>query len=67
MEDPDCQGYKKKFIVPTKAYDFVTNLPPCLKDKEGFSGIRSDQKQIEGKLDTPLFDCALRQPSISPV
>jgi hypothetical protein len=67
LEDPEFQGYRKKVIVPTEPYDFVTNFPPCLKGKEGFSGIRPDQKKIAGKIDTPLFDCALHRPAISPV
>jgi hypothetical protein len=67
LEDPDCQGYRKKVIVPTEPYDFVTNFPPCLKGKEGFSGIRHDQKKIAGKVDTSMFDCALHRPAIPPV
>jgi hypothetical protein len=46
FEDLDCQGYRKKVIVPTEPYDFVTNLPPCLRGEEGFSGIRHDQGKI---------------------
>jgi hypothetical protein len=45
LEDPDLQGYRKKVIAPTEPYDFVTNFPPCLKGKEGFSGIRPDQEE----------------------
>jgi hypothetical protein len=44
LEDPDLHGYKKKDIASTKPYDFVMNLPPCLKGKEGFPGIMPDQK-----------------------
>jgi hypothetical protein len=44
LEDPYLQGYSKKVIDSTKPYDFVTNLPPCLKGKEGFPGIRPNQK-----------------------
>jgi hypothetical protein len=61
------QGYRKKVIAPTEPYDFVTNFPPCLKGKEGFYGIRPDQKKITDKVDTPMFDCALHRPAISPI
>jgi hypothetical protein len=44
LEDPYLQGYRQKDITSAKPYDFVTNLPPCLKGKEGFPGIRLDQK-----------------------
>jgi len=67
LEDPEFQGYRKKVIIPTEPYDFVTNFPPCLKDKEGFSGIRHDQKKIAGEIVTSLFYCALRRPTISRV
>ena len=66
MEGPYCQGYRNKVIVPTEPYEFVTNFPPCLKGKEGFSGIRNDQGKIAGKVDTSMFDCTLHQPSILP-
>jgi hypothetical protein len=33
----------------------VTNFPPCLKGKEGFSGIRPDQKKITGKVIHPCL------------
>jgi hypothetical protein len=45
----------------------VTNFPPCLKGKDGFFGIRPDQKKIIDKVDTPMFDRALHRPIISPV
>jgi hypothetical protein len=67
LEDPKSQGHRKKVIVLTEPHDFVTKFPSCLKGKEGFSGISPDQKKIVGKIDTPLFDCALHRPAISPV
>jgi hypothetical protein len=67
LEDLDCQGYRKKVIVPTEPYDFVTNFPPCLKGKEGFSGIKHNHRKIEGKVHTSMFDCALRQPAFPPI
>jgi hypothetical protein len=67
LEDPDCQGYRKKVIVPTEPYDFVTNFPLCLKGEEGFSGIRHNQGKIAGKVDTSMFDCTLHRPAIPSV
>jgi hypothetical protein len=67
LEDPDCQGYRKKVIVPTEPYDFVTNFPPCLKGEEGFSGIGLDQGKIADKVDTSMFECTLHRPSIPPI
>ena len=64
LEDPDCQGYRNKVIVPTEPYEFVMNLPLCLKGEEGLSGIRNDQGKIAGKVDTSMFDCTLHWPSI---
>jgi hypothetical protein len=34
LEDSDYQRFD-----PAEPYDFVTNLPPCLRGKEGFSRI----------------------------
>jgi hypothetical protein len=67
LEDPYCQGYMKKVIVPTEHYDFVTNFPPCLKGEEGFSGIGLNQWKIAGKVDTSMFDYTLHRPAIPPV
>jgi hypothetical protein len=36
-EDPELQGSKREVTGPTEPYDFVTNFPPCLQGKEGFS------------------------------
>jgi hypothetical protein len=63
LEDPYLQVYRNKVIAPTEPYDFVENLLSCLKGKEGFSGIRPDHKKIIGKVDTPIFDCALHRPA----
>jgi hypothetical protein len=56
LEDPDCQ-----IFGPIEPYDFVTNLPPCLKGKEGFSGIGLGQGKITCKVDTTMSDCTLHQ------
>jgi hypothetical protein len=45
----------------------VTNFPPCLKVKEGFSGIIHDHKKTTGKTDASMFDCALHRTAISPI
>jgi hypothetical protein len=66
-EDPEIQGSRREVIIHTEPYDFVTNLPPCLKGKEGFSGIRQDLKKTTGKTEAPLVDCVPRRSSISPV
>jgi hypothetical protein len=62
LEDPDCQGF-----VPTEPYDFVTNLPPCLKGEEGFSSIGLGQGKITGKVDTTMFDCTLHRKVVPPI
>jgi hypothetical protein len=66
-EDPELQGSSREVIVPTEPYDFVTNFPPCLKGKEGFSGIRQDLKKTTDKTDAPMVDCVLHRPTTSPV
>jgi hypothetical protein len=66
-EDPEIQGSRREVIIHTEPYDFVTNLPPCLKGKEGFSGIGQDLKQTTGKTEAPLVDCVPRRSAISPV
>jgi hypothetical protein len=42
----------------------VTNFPSCLKGKEGFYGIRHDQRKISSKVDTSMFEFALHRPAI---
>jgi hypothetical protein len=67
QEDPELQGSRREVTIPTEPYDFVTNFPPCLKGKEGFSGIRQDLKQTTDKTDAPMVDCVLHRPTTSPV
>jgi hypothetical protein len=38
-EDAKNQCRRKEIVTQVEKYDFVSNLPPCLKGKEGFSGI----------------------------
>jgi hypothetical protein len=61
-EDPDCQRSD-----PAQLYDFVNNLPPCLKGKDGFTGIRIGQGHVTGSVDTTRLDCTLRQHIAPPV
>jgi hypothetical protein len=61
-EDLDCHK-----LDPNHPYDFVNNLPPCLKDKGKFTGIRLGQGNVTGSIDTTLLDYTLHQQIISPV
>ena len=56
-EDPKNQCSRREFITNDEQYDFVTNLPPCLKGKEEFLGIGHSLEQTTGKNEAPLFDC----------
>jgi hypothetical protein len=51
-EDPD--RHKSE---PTQPYDFVSNLPPCLKGSKGFTGIKFGQGPTTGNVDilTPNY------------
>jgi hypothetical protein len=66
-EDPELQGSRKEITGPTEPYDFVSNFPPCLKGKEGFSGISHNLKQTTDKTNAPMVDCVLHRPTTSPV
>jgi hypothetical protein len=66
-EDPENQCYRREVITHVKQYEFVTNFPPCLKGKEGFSGIEHDLEQTIGKNEAPLVYCVPRRSTISPV
>ena len=42
---------RKEVVAQVEKYDFVSNLPPCLKGKEGFLGIGHDlEKKIQVKM-----------------
>ena len=60
QEDPKIQGFRREVIIHIEPYDFVTNLPPCLKGKEGFLGIRQDLEKKTGKNEASLVDCVPR-------
>jgi hypothetical protein len=66
-EDPEFQASRSKVIVPTEPYDSVTNFPPYLKGKEGFSGIRQNLKQTSSDIDPHLVDFSLHRLVISPI
>jgi hypothetical protein len=66
-EDPKNQCSRREVITHVEQYDFVTNLPPCLKGKEGFLGIGHNLEQTTGKNEAPLVDCVPRRSTITPV
>ena len=66
-EYPEIQSYGRDVIIHIEPYDLVTILRPCLKVKEGFSGIRQDLKKTTDKTEAPLVDCVPRRSTISPV
>jgi hypothetical protein len=66
-EDPKNQCSRREVITHDEQYDFVTNLPPCLKGKEGFLGIGHNLEQTTGKNEAPLVDCDPRRSTITPV
>jgi hypothetical protein len=66
-EDPKFQDSRREVIVPTESYDFMKKFPPCLKGKEGLSGIRKYLKQTVSKTNAPLVDYDLHRSTISPV
>jgi hypothetical protein len=46
---------------PNQLYDFVSNLPPCLKDKGEFTGIRFGPGKLTGSIDATSLDCVPHQ------
>jgi hypothetical protein len=66
-EDPKNQCSRKEVVTQVEQYDFVTNLPPCLKGKESFSGIDHDLEQTIGKNEAPVVDCVPRRAAITPM
>jgi len=59
-EDPPC-------LKPDldQAYNFVDNLPPCLKHNQGFLGIKFDNKPIGNSGDVPAHDHGYSQTTIT--
>jgi len=45
-EDPDCHK-----LDPNHPYDYVNNLPLCLEDSKGFTGIKLSQGLTTGSVD----------------
>jgi hypothetical protein len=60
-EDPDCHK-----LDPNQPYDFVNNLPQCLKDKGEFIGIRLGPRNVTGSIDATSLECTLHQQIVSP-
>ena len=51
---------------PNHPYDFVKNLPPCLKDKGDFTSIRLGLGKVTGSIDATSLDYMPHQQIISP-
>jgi hypothetical protein len=66
-EDPKNQCSRREVITHDEQYNFVTNLPPCLKGKEVFSGIGHNLEQTTCKNEAPLVDCDPLRSSITTV
>jgi hypothetical protein len=48
-----------------QAYNFVDNLPPCLKHSQGFPGIKFDKKSIGNNGDIPAHNRGYCQTTIT--
>jgi hypothetical protein len=55
-EDVDNQGLRNEIFSESTQYDFVSKLPPFLKDQKGFAGIGHDLKQATGKTEAPIVE-----------
>ena len=66
-EDQENMCSRREVITHVEPYDFVTNLPPCLKGKEGFSGIGHDLEQATSKIEAPLVECVPHRHVISSI
>jgi hypothetical protein len=66
-EDPKNQCSREEVVTHVEQYDFVTNFPPCLRGKEGFSGIGHDLEQATGKNEALVVDYVPRRSVITPV
>jgi hypothetical protein len=60
-EDPNCSKPD-----PNQPFDYVNNLPPCLKDSKGFTGIKLGQRPTMGSIDVLAPNYTLPQ-QIAPV
>jgi len=50
------QGLGNETISEAIQYDFVSKVPPFLKDQKGFVGIGHDLKQATGKSEAPIAE-----------
>jgi hypothetical protein len=55
-EDPNCHNSD-----PNQPYDYVNNLPPCLKDSKGFTSIKLGQGSAIGSVDVLTPNYTLHQ------
>jgi hypothetical protein len=55
QEDPNCSE-------PDQPFDYVNNLPPCLKDNKEFTGIKIGQRPTVGSSDVLPHNYTLPQP-----
>jgi hypothetical protein len=46
-------------------YNFMENLPPCLKHSEGFLGIKLGNKSIVHVGDAPIHNCSYSQGTVT--
>jgi hypothetical protein len=63
--DNQCLG--NETVSKAIQYDFVSKLPPFLKDQKGFVGIGHDLKQATGKTEAPIAEYTQPLPTIAPV
>jgi hypothetical protein len=66
-EDVDNQCLGNETGSEAIQYDFVSELPPFLKNQEGFAGISHDLKQATKKTKAPIAEYTQPLPVITPV
>jgi hypothetical protein len=66
-EDVDNQCLRNETCSEAIQYDFVSELPPFLKNQEGFTGISHDLKQATEKTKAPITEYTQPLPAITPV
>jgi hypothetical protein len=66
-EDVDDQFLGNEIDIDAIQYDFIANIPPFLKNQEGFSGIWHNLKQIIGQTKVPSAKQTQPLPTIQPV
>jgi hypothetical protein len=66
-EDVDDQFLGNETSIEDIQYDFVSELPPFLKNQEGFTGICHDMKQVAEQTKMPSAKHTQPLPTIAPV